>query len=348
MKLNGFHCGTKIIGSVTEKLQCLEEKRNEFIKKNECEEKILFLTTINNVYYNIEKRQIIESREIIKNYNLKICCSTNLLTEVGNILLTRYLALTNYQGILQFKCLTIDGKIAFCIYKCSAAEIMEYNKFSIEIYKILRIIHEKNGKIQNIEMQMLKNGRILKINNHQFSYTMEINPLENLHDIENGKKLTKFSLKDTWHEDFELLSKYLDQKSEKKLEKEEYFANHSELKNLIADYVQALLFVKPRDVLTFTIQHFLSFAKETESKDLNTNCKNIESEIFKLFPNYETNGTKFDKFSLNNVKSISIPECPACSICTSESSEICTIFSRKHCSSISNSTLYSSKFSNVN
>lgn len=29
MKLNGFHCGSKIIGSVTEKLQCLEEKRNE-------------------------------------------------------------------------------------------------------------------------------------------------------------------------------------------------------------------------------------------------------------------------------------------------------------------------------
>lgn len=64
----------------------------------------------------MQTTQISGSQKMTQNNDLKICCCENLLTEAANILLMRYLALTNFQGDLQFKCLTIDGRIALCNY----------------------------------------------------------------------------------------------------------------------------------------------------------------------------------------------------------------------------------------
>ncbi|XP_077282073.1 ciliogenesis-associated TTC17-interacting protein [Temnothorax americanus] len=47
----------------------------------------------------------------------------------------------------------------------------------------------------------------------------------------------------------------------------DYIADHFEIKQLIADYVQTLLVVRPVDVINFTIQHFKTFARETKVWD---------------------------------------------------------------------------------
>ncbi|XP_011859551.1 PREDICTED: ciliogenesis-associated TTC17-interacting protein-like [Vollenhovia emeryi] len=44
----------------------------------------------------------------------------------------------------------------------------------------------------------------------------------------------------------------------------DYVADHLEMKQLIADYIQTLLVVKPVDVIDFTIQHFKTFARESK------------------------------------------------------------------------------------
>lgn len=38
-----------------------------------------------------------------------------------------------------------------------------------------------------------------------------------------------------------------------------YMYDHPEFKQMIRDYVNAILLMKPEDVLEFTIQHFLAF-----------------------------------------------------------------------------------------
>ncbi|XP_011701359.1 PREDICTED: ciliogenesis-associated TTC17-interacting protein-like [Wasmannia auropunctata] len=52
----------------------------------------------------------------------------------------------------------------------------------------------------------------------------------------------------------------------------DYLADHPEIKQLIADYVQTLLVVKPINVIDFTIQHFKTFARESKVWDTTDIC----------------------------------------------------------------------------
>ena len=67
-------------------------------------------------FYHVESTQICGFEKTTQKMDLKFCCNKNLLSEAGNILLMRYLALTNFHGVLEFESVTIDGRLAICNY----------------------------------------------------------------------------------------------------------------------------------------------------------------------------------------------------------------------------------------
>ena len=71
-----------------------------------------------------------------------------------------------------------------------------------------------------------------------------------------------------WERDMQLKSKYLDKKEETKNDYEQYMEDHPELRQLMADYMQSLLSVKPIDVLTFSARHFASHSSRIASNRL--------------------------------------------------------------------------------
>ena len=67
-------------------------------------------------FYHLQMTQTSGLKKETQNKDLKLCCSQNFLSEGGNILLMRYLALTNFHGALQFQGVTIEGKLVICNY----------------------------------------------------------------------------------------------------------------------------------------------------------------------------------------------------------------------------------------
>lgn len=68
---------------------------------------------------------------------------------------------------------------------------------------------------------------------------------------------------DSWKNDIDLYSRYLNFKSDRKQELWDYARSQPQAMALIRDYVHCLLKSKPENVLDFTIKHFTDNAKDS-------------------------------------------------------------------------------------
>lgn len=73
-------------------------------------EKTIFMGIEDN-FYHVKLTQICPCNKFTETKNLSFCTSSKLLSEGANILLMRYLALINYEGILSFESISIDGDL---------------------------------------------------------------------------------------------------------------------------------------------------------------------------------------------------------------------------------------------
>ncbi|XP_023288982.1 uncharacterized protein LOC105696246 isoform X1 [Orussus abietinus] len=160
---------------------------------------------------------------------------------------------------------------------------MQINGQTIEVYKIERTLYKEARSIQKIQTFMTRDGRILQHDWLEVQYLLQINPLIDLKKFGSQKQSEALTMRTPWHEDMELISKYLDTKTCKAAQQSEYLADQPQMKQLIFDYVQALLIVKPSDVLNFTIQHFKSFAKYPERGEVSLSEEESEINVSSQF-----------------------------------------------------------------
>nr|XP_012139388.1 PREDICTED: ciliogenesis-associated TTC17-interacting protein [Megachile rotundata] len=172
--------------------------------------------------------------------NLTFASTDRLISEGVNVLLMRYLALINYEGILSFESITIEGDIAMSNYICTPAEQTVIDGHFLDIYTIERKICKQDGTEYSIKTYLTPKGRIIRHNWLNVPYVLKINPLA---DPKIPQKTIKVEapLRDRWTEDIEMFSKYLDKKFSKIAEQRDYLVDHPEVKQLIADYVETLL-----------------------------------------------------------------------------------------------------------
>ncbi|XP_012343596.1 ciliogenesis-associated TTC17-interacting protein-like isoform X2 [Apis florea] len=117
---------------------------------------------------------------------------------------------------------------------------MELDNRVLNVYTIERKLCREDGTIHTIRTYLTTKGRILRHNWLDVPYILKINPLADL-NIPSKTIRIETPLKDSWNEDIEMFSKYLDIKFSKIAEETEYLADHPEIKQLIADYIQMLL-----------------------------------------------------------------------------------------------------------
>ncbi|XP_043265138.1 ciliogenesis-associated TTC17-interacting protein-like [Colletes gigas] len=155
---------------------------------------------------------------------------------------------------------------------------MEIDDHFLSVYTIERKIHNKDGTVRVIRTYLTTQGRILRHNWMDVPYILKINPLV---DPAATTKIIRVEtpLKDCWLEDIEMVSKYLDMKFSKMAEQVEYLTDHPEIKQLMADYTQMLLVVKPENVIDFTIQHFKAFAADPITWETNILERNYDVDI---------------------------------------------------------------------
>ncbi|XP_061940766.1 ciliogenesis-associated TTC17-interacting protein-like isoform X1 [Apis cerana] len=239
MSIDGHFGGSKVISSVTSKFHCLEEKRTEFIYENGLYEKTIFIGIEDNCYH-VKLTHTCPCDKSSEIKDLSFYTNSRLISEGANILLMRYLALINYEGILSFQSISIDGDSTESNYICTPIECMELDNRVLNVYTIERKLCREDGTVHTMRTYLTAKGRILRHNWLDVPYILKINPLADL-NIPSKTIRIETPLKDSWNKDIEMFSKYLDIKFSKIAEETEYLADHPEIKQLIADYIQILL-----------------------------------------------------------------------------------------------------------
>ncbi|XP_076680500.1 ciliogenesis-associated TTC17-interacting protein [Andrena cerasifolii] len=240
MFIDGHFGGSKVISSATSKFHCLEEKRTEFVYEDDgLHEKTIYIGSEDNFYHVKLIRTCPcdgceETKDLSCHYNSKF------ISEGVNILLMRYLALINYEGMLSFNSITTDGEITTSNYTCNLAEHMELDGHYLSVYTIERKIHREDGTVHTVRTYLTPQGKILRHNWLDVPYILKLNPLVDPKMTNKTIRITT-PLRDRWKEDIEMFSKYLDVKYSNIAEQMEYLADHPEVKQLIADYTQTLL-----------------------------------------------------------------------------------------------------------
>ncbi|XP_043664300.1 ciliogenesis-associated TTC17-interacting protein-like [Vespula pensylvanica] len=257
--------GSKVVCSSTNKFNCLEEKRTEYVyHKGNFHEKTLFMGIQDNNYY-IETTETYQHNKSRNCKNLTYPQKIELLSEGTNLLLMRYLTIINYDGTLTFQNIMIDGNVTICQYKCIPVKYMKLYENDIEVYTIERVIENQNGNVESMKTYLTPKGEILEHNWLTTSYILKNKSLENVNPM--IEKLRIAIRNNCWTEDMEIFSKYLDKKCNEVTKFIEYLISHLEVKHLIADYTQTLLIVKPLHVVDFTIQYFKAFSIYPESQE---------------------------------------------------------------------------------
>ncbi|XP_076763629.1 ciliogenesis-associated TTC17-interacting protein [Xylocopa sonorina] len=312
MSVDGHFGGSKVISTVTSKFHCLEEKRTEFVHDDGLHEKIIFIGTKDN-FYHVQLIRTCPCDNSTKTKDLPFHVNSKLITEGVNILLMRHLALMNYEGTLSFQSITMDADLAVSDYICTPAEHMELDGHFSSVYTIERRTQKEGEIINTVRTYLTPEGKILKHNWLNIPYILKSNPLA---DPRSSCKTIKIEepLKNYWIEDIEMFSKYLDMKSFEIAKHTEYLTDHPEIKQLIADYVQMLLVVKPENVIDFTIQHFKAFVKDPLAFETNSSKEDSDARLISQLAERNLNvvcnicGFYIDSSTIEKISSTSFME----------------------------------------
>lgn len=109
------------------------------------------------------------------------------------------------------------------------------------------------------------------INRIQIGYPAVFKTIEKPKPIEIDEYLPEIKVSKQeldWEKDMQMRSKHRDKKEELKNEYDQYLNDHPELRQITSDYLQAILTIKPKDVVSFTAKHFAPYSKQTRPNQL--------------------------------------------------------------------------------
>ncbi|KAJ8939320.1 hypothetical protein NQ314_011178 [Rhamnusium bicolor] len=255
---NGYNAGSRITSWVDRYLHTLEEKRTEFVQQDDVlNEKSIYMALQNNKYY-IKNASSIDNIEDRKYYSL--AKMHDLVSEGANFVLMRYLAVMQYIGTFELSTIYINGDLCRNIYvrlECTGPKPGEVNGKTVDVCKIYRYIIEECGIEHHCVTVLTTNGRIVTQEWEGCDYILNMNPLQ---FIQSGapSSYDRLVLPKTWEHDMQLMSKYLDCKTAAECQMKTYMADHPEVREMIADYVQNILMLKPVNIMSFTMDYFQS------------------------------------------------------------------------------------------
>ncbi|XP_030754786.1 ciliogenesis-associated TTC17-interacting protein-like [Sitophilus oryzae] len=255
--VDGCNAGSRLVTWVDQQLHTLEERRTEYIY-DEGEtpiQQVLYTALQQDKYYVRHHANIEKESETRKYYPLSK--AKDYVGEGANFLLMRYLAITRYVGTFELSTIYINGSMCRNIYECKGATPGFVNNNPVDICKIYRIIYEECGLVHISVTVMTVYGMIVSQEWEGCSYIIHINPL--IATVGKPVPYDQVELVKSWHTDMQLLSKYLDCKAEAELKMKTYLKDHPEINDMIGDYMQSILLLKPENIMPFTLDYFTNF-----------------------------------------------------------------------------------------
>lgn len=250
-EITGQNAGSSLTSWVDRNFHTIEEKRSEYIQISDGSvlDKNLYIALQKGKYYLHYRGADYEEK---KQYSL--VKTRDLVCEGANLILMRYLALTKYTGTFELTTTYINGDLCRNIYECIGSTKGIINDKKVEICKIYRYIIEQCGIEHHCVTVLTDKGYIISQEWEGCTYILNKNPILALED--GPIKFEKIILAKTWTDDVELLSRYLDYKTEAEMKMKRYLYDHPEVKEIFSDFVNNILLLKPNDILPFTMSYF--------------------------------------------------------------------------------------------
>ncbi|KAJ8956315.1 hypothetical protein NQ318_015053 [Aromia moschata] len=253
--VGGYDGGSRITAWVDRYLHTLEEKRTEYVSQpHEVLNQKSLYTALQNRKYYLKSTSTLDNVEERKYYGINK--TKELVCEGASFILMRYLAVTRYQGTFELSTMYINGDMCRNIYECTGPTTGEVNGKTVGICKIYRYIVEECGLEHHCVTVLTVYGRIITQEWEGCNYILNLNPLQYV--SEPPSSCDRLVLEKTWTDDMQLMSKYLDCKTKAERKMKNYMADHPEIKEMMSDYVQNVLLLKPENVLSFTMDYFQS------------------------------------------------------------------------------------------
>ncbi|XP_071057156.1 ciliogenesis-associated TTC17-interacting protein [Onthophagus taurus] len=219
-------------------------------------EKDLYVGMVKNYYY-VKHKSTLENLDDRKFYSFGK--ASKYIAEGTNFLLHRYLAIIRYIGVFELSAMYINGDMCRNIYDCTGPESELINDVKLDICKIERTIIEECGIEHKCYTTLTLQGQLIRQEWEGTPYFLQVNPMAK---VSNQKPCgnEQILLKHNWEGDMQLFSNYLDEKVRAEMRIKSYMGDHPEFKGIIMDYINAILLLKPEDILDFTMNHFMSFS----------------------------------------------------------------------------------------
>ncbi|CAG9772739.1 unnamed protein product [Ceutorhynchus assimilis] len=253
--VDGENAGSRIISWVDKDFHTMEERRTEYFYHQPKEEKRLYFALMKDKYY-IKYRDCSEAISDDKRNYYSLSKTKDLIGEGANFILMRYLAITRYRGVFELSTIYINGEMCRNIYECKGPKPGFVNGHPVDVCKIYRTIMEECGIIHLSVTVLTVYGMIISQEWEGCPYIVHINP----EFVTYGKPIPYdyIALKKVWETNMELVSKYLDCKVEAEFKMQTFIRDHPEIQDMLADYLQSALLLKPENIMQFTKDYFLN------------------------------------------------------------------------------------------
>ncbi|KAJ8730716.1 hypothetical protein PYW08_002129 [Mythimna loreyi] len=251
----GAKTGSKLVSILDCNLHTMEENRVEHItKKNLTKERRSYLAICDSGYYNKVTR-ICGERHVVKRFYHTFEMAHNFVLEGSNIVFLRYLALRRYKGTVQTDTVMMNGTICRSIYISKGVSQGIVNGTPFFVVKVERHIVEPSGYVHKTLTVLSLKGYTISHEWADNCYIFHVNPL--LRVVPERDEIEQHEpLRDTWRNDLQLMSDFLDFKSTRVSEGGRYVTESGTLTGTVRDYLQAILLLRPQDTLHFTRHYF--------------------------------------------------------------------------------------------
>ncbi|KAI5635562.1 hypothetical protein NE865_11736 [Phthorimaea operculella] len=253
----GARTGSKLVSIIDTNLHTLEENRIEHItRRNTTKQRKSYMAICDNGYYNKVTRAC-GDKQVVKRFYHTFEQAKEFLLEGANIVLMRYFGLRRYKGTVRTQTVLMDGTVCESIYVSLGVSQAIVNGKALFVVKVERHLIEPDGFIHQTLTVLSLRGYIISHEWADKSYVLHINPLLKItpeKDLIEDHSPTR----ERWREDLQLLSDYLDFKTTRTHEGARYVAENGMLTATVRDYLQAILMLRPADVVNFTREYFSS------------------------------------------------------------------------------------------
>jgi hypothetical protein len=262
--IDGVPCGTTISAYLSMSGKLLEQKHEEFVTLDSHPIHRQTVITCKDNHYSIESS--VQHSEEIKHSSVTYSCEdmASVIPEGSNLLLQRLIAVKGLptEG-LELHALNADMSICSVFYRSLGSKVVRVGDKELEVIGIERSLNCSTAHPITWHSYFTRDGHLVERTQVGCTINMRLTELTLTTDDEDDKCRSKqtqqYVVKSLeWESDLQLNSKFLDRKDELTADHYCYMRKHPELNDIVADFLQFLLFRRPTDNVVAVAKDYFS------------------------------------------------------------------------------------------